>query len=146
MQQRNRNRAVVHTAGLQAVSRFPLVIGFFAGPTLWSLHELVSEILVSSACSYGLGGFSHFMIGAISGWQFVLLLETLFFFLLGVAAEVMSVRHWIHTHAGTHLGGEAGGAFGRSGWMSMAGILLSSLFVLAIAYAGVPIFFLAGCS
>jgi hypothetical protein len=146
MQRSDRNRAQVRTAEPQTVSRLPLVIGFFAGPTLWSLHELVSEILISSACSYGLGGFMHFMIGSIQGWQLVLLLETLFFFLLGVAAEVMSIRHWIHTHIGTSLGGQAGGAFGRSGWMYMAGILLSCIFVIAIAFAGVPIFFLAGCS
>jgi hypothetical protein len=146
MQEQRRNRAVVHSAGLQTVSRFPLVVGFFAGPVLWSLHLLVSEILISSACSYGPAGFSHFTLGSIPGWQFVLLVVTLFFFLLGVLAQIMSIRHWIHTHIGTSVGGQAGGAYGRSGWMSMAGILLSSLFVIAILFAGVPIFFLAGCS
>src|SRR5579875_2434414 len=145
MRQRDHNLAQVQSAGLQTVSRFPLVIGFLAGPTLWSLHLLVCEILVSSACSYGLGGFSHFLIGSIQGWQFILLIVTLFFFLLGVAAEVMSFRHWRHTRIGTSVGGQAGGAFGRSGWMSLAAILLSSLFVLGIVFAGVPIFFLQGC-
>ena len=135
----------VEATNVRIVSRLPLLIGFLAGPILWSLHELISEILISSACSYGMDGFNHFTVGSIAGWELVLLLLTLFFLLLGVVAEVIAVRSWLKSHVGTDVSGAAGGAAGRSGWMSMAGILLSTIFLVAIVFEGVPIFYLSGC-
>ncbi len=131
---------------VRTVSRLPLLIGFFVGPIAWSLHEIVSEFVVADACSSGNGGFSNFMLLGVSGWRLVLLLVTGFFALLALGADLVAYRAWKGSRVGTRLTGAAGGAAGRSGWMSMAGILMSSIFLIGIIIAGIPIFWLSGCS
>lgn len=146
MTERDRAVASGPSVGVRAVGRLPLWIGFVAGPTIWSLHLLVSEFLVSAACSSGPRGFYGFTILGATGWRVVLLLLTGVFALLIAGADLIAVRTWRATRVGTQLTGVAGGAAGRSGWMAAAGILLSTLFLIGILLAGVPIFWLSGCT
>ncbi len=144
----NRDRSVTDAPSrdVRAVSRLPLLIGFFAGPLVWSLHEIVSEFLVADACSSGTGGFNKLTVLGEPGWQVVLLLVTGFFALLALGADIIAYRAWKETRIGTSLTGDAGGAAGRSGWMALAGVLMSSMFLIGIIIAGIPIFWLSGCS
>lgn len=131
---------------VRAVSRLPLWIGFVVGPTLWSVHLLASEFVFSAACSTGTSGFYSFTLFGTAGWRVVLLILTGALALLVLAADVIAVRAWRETRIGTQLTGATGGAAGRSGWMSLAGVLISTLFLVGILLAGMPIFWLGGCS
>jgi len=130
----------------RAVSRVPLLIGFLTGPIVWSLHLTISEFLIASACSSGPAGFHGFTILGASGWRFVLVLLTAVFAIIVVAAGAIAYRAWLETHAGTQLTGATGGAVGRSGWMALAGVLLSALFLIAIVLESMPVFWLNGCT
>jgi hypothetical protein len=126
----------------EVLGAFLLVFAFFAGPVAWSLHLVVEEILVSSACSTGLGGFRSFLIGGYSGWEIVLLLVTLLLLMVSLVADIIAFRAWRTSGLGTGVTGfENWGA-----WMALSGILLSTLFLIATVMAGIPIFFLSGCS
>lgn len=129
-----------HTASLAL-----LLFGFLAGPIVWSLHLEISEILISSACSQGTNGFSMLLIAGAPGWRVILLLVTFILVLIVLAADVMSLRAWRQTGTEASVIGTEGGAAGRSGWMAIAGVLVSTVFLIAIVFAGVPIFFLSGC-
>lgn len=144
--ERDRTIANPPAGSVRAVSRLPLLIGFLAGPIVWSLHLIVVEFLLSSACAPGPGGFSGFTVLGAAGWRFVLLIVTAVFALLVLGADLIAYRAWRETRIGTRLTGEVGGPAGRSGWMALAGVLLSSLFLIGILLAGVPIFWLSGCT
>jgi hypothetical protein len=142
----DQSAADLPVGGVRAVGRLPLLIGFFAGPAIWSLHEVVSEFLVADACSTGTSGFNRFTLLGAPGWQLVLLLLTGLLAALVVGADVIAYRAWRQTGIGTRVTGVVGGAAGRSGWMALAGILMSSLFLIAILFGGASIFWLSGCS
>ncbi len=143
---RDRSAPAVPGGDVRAVGRLPLLIGFFAGPLVWSLHEIVSEFLVADACSSGTGGFNNLTVLGAPGWRVILLVVTGFFALLALGADIIAYRAWKGTRIGTSLTGDAGGAAGRSGWMALAGVLMSTLFLIGIIIAGIPIFWLSGCS
>lgn len=129
---------------VHAVSKVALLFGFLTGPIIWSAHELISLILVPAACA-GHGGFYSFTIFGYPGWEWILLLITLLFIVIVGTADLVAIHSWRKSGVGLRLTGAEGGAEGRSGWMAAAGILLSTLFLLGIVAAGVPIFFLSGC-
>ena len=131
---------------VRAVGRLPLWIGFLTGPTVWSLHLVLSEIIVSAGCSTGQSGWDSFSLFGTAGWRVVLLLETAVLALIVIAAGLVAIRTWRTTRIGTEATGEVGGAAGRSGWMALAGVLISSLFLGGIVLAGLPIFWLSGCA
>ena len=143
-----RNQPTIGDAAtrVRAVSRLPLWIGFLGGPTLWSVHLIASEVVVSAACSTGQRGFYSFTLLGTAGWRVVFLLFTAVLLLLAVGADAVAFRSWRATRVGTRLTGEADGAAGRSGWMAMAGILLSSLFLVGIVLEGLPVFWFGGCN
>lgn len=128
------------------VGRLPLLIGFLGGPIVWSIHLLLSEVLISVACSGGPEGFRRALVGGVMVWQAALLLVALLFSLIVVGVDAVAFAAWRKTRAGIAETGERGGAAGRSGWMSLAGILLSTLFLVALLFAGLPLFWLSGCS
>jgi hypothetical protein len=132
-------------SGLSA-GRLPLLVGFLGGPILWSLHLLVSQILIASACSSGMLGFSSFTIGGTSGWEVTLLLFTLAMMLLAIIVGLIALRTWQRSRIGFQVTGEIGGAAGRNGWMGLAGVLFSTFFLIGIAAAGMSLFWLSGCS
>lgn len=138
------NRAPLNQ--VQVVSRIPLLIGFLTGPIVWSIHELLSEILISAACSTGSDGFRHPMLGGIMAWQLILLLVGLVLAAVVAAAGVVAFRAWRRSRLGTAETGAHGGAEGRSGWMALAGVLVSTMFLFGIVEATLPIFWLSGCT
>jgi hypothetical protein len=131
---------------VRAIGHLPLWTGFLAGPIIWSLHLVVSEFLLGAACSSGPAGFNGFTILGATGWRWVLLLVTGGFALLVLAADFVAFRAWRESRIGTEVTGVVGGAAGRSGWLALAGILMSTLFLIGILLAGVPIFWLSGCT
>lgn len=141
-----RDGGAADAAGARAVGRLPLLIVFLTGPIVWSLHLVVVEFLLSSACASGPGGFAGFTLLGADGWRTVLVIVTGGFALVVLAADLLAVRLWRQTGIGTRLTGGVGGAAGRSGWMALASVLLCSLFLLGILLAGVPIFWLSGCT
>lgn len=132
--------------GVRPVSRLPLWIGFLTGPVIWSLHLVVCEFLVSAGCSTGPSGWDSFSVLGTAGWRVVLLAVTGALATLVIAADLISIRAWRATRIGGDLTGDVGGAAGRSGWMALAGILISTMFLGGIVLAGLPIFWLSGCT
>jgi len=123
----------------------PLLVGFLSGPIILIMREIASAILISSACSTIPGGFASSSVLGGSGWELVLLLVTLVCAALVAGAGVVAFRAWRQTRMGTNETGEVGGAVGRSGWMALAGVLFSILFLLGIIEAGLSIFWLSRC-
>src|SRR5579875_4048931 len=82
---------------VRAASLMPLWIGFLAGPIIWSLHLVVSLVVLSAACSTGSNGFSTFMLFGAAGWRVVMLLITLLLALLTLGADLIAVRTWRET-------------------------------------------------
>jgi hypothetical protein len=128
-----------------SVGVLSLLIGFLTGPIIWSMHEIASEILISSACSTSPGGFASTSTLGVSGWEIVLLLVTLLCGALVAGAGLIAFRAWRESRMGTNETGDVGGAAGRSGWMALAGVLFSVFFLLGIVEAGLSIFWLSGC-
>jgi hypothetical protein len=124
-------------------SPFPLIIGLFAGPILWMTHIAVSEILVSLACARP-ATLSNLMSG-FGGWKTLLILVSLLFIIAAAAADLTAIRCWRHSGIGLRVTGFFGGAPGRTGWMSLAGILLSTFFLFGIVLAAIPLIWFGGC-
>jgi hypothetical protein len=122
-----------------------LVAVFLTGPIAWSVHELLSEILISAACSHGIGGFRNFVVGPVAGWQVVLLIETAIFALIVLAADIVAFRAWRSSRAGDGSSAATAVAAGRSTWIALASMLLSTMFLLGIVAAGMTLFWLSGC-
>jgi hypothetical protein len=137
---------LINSSGVRTVSRIPLLIGFLGGPILWSLYHLLSQIIISAACSNGIHGFNDFSVGGVAGWEIVLLVLTAVLVVLGFATDLIAFSAWRKTHVGVAVTGAAGGALGRSGWLALAGVLLSTFFLIGIVAAGVSIFWLSGCA
>src|ERR1700730_17421214 len=98
------------------VNRVALLVGFLAGPIVWSLHLVVSEVLISTACSSGVEGFGRFVLGGVAGWELLLLVVSLLFLLLALISDLTAWHCWQRVHARSGLTGEAGGEPGRSSW------------------------------
>ena len=133
------------TSRLRAVNPVPLIVGLFAGPILWSLHILVSEIVISSACAAQPSGFARLTAAGVGGRQVALLAVSLVFIIATAAVDLLAIRCWRQTRVGIEVTGVSGGAVGRSGWMALAGVLLSSLFLIGILLGALPLFWLSGC-
>lgn len=135
-----------HADGVRPVSRLMLWICFLTGPVLWSLHLVVCEFLLAAGCSTGVNGWTSFTLFGTAGWRVVLLLVTAALGAPIVAAGLLSYFTWRRTRIGFDLTGDVGGAAGRSGWMALAGVLISALFFGGVVLAGLPIFWLSGCT
>jgi hypothetical protein len=131
-------------AAPQATSPLPLIIGLFAGPILWMTHIGVSEIIVSFACAPSPGIVTNLIYG-FGGWRTMLILVSLLFIVAAAAADFTAIHCWRKSGIGIRVTGFFGGASGRTGWMSLAGILLSSFFLFAIVLAAVPLVWFGGC-
>jgi hypothetical protein len=140
------NRTAQSRSAVRAISPAVLLTGFLAGPVLWSLHLLISQILISAACSRSGAGFWRTSFGALAGWQLVLLLVTLAFVLLIIAVNLTAMRSWRRNDDHAGIIGSEGGSAGRSSWLALAGILLSAFFLIGIVAAGVPLNRMSGCS
>jgi hypothetical protein len=131
-------------AAPRSTSPLPLVIGLFAGPILWTSHIAVSEIVIASACAQNPGRLGG-LISGFGGWRSVLIVVSLLFILAAAAADLTAIRCWRESGIGLRVTGVFGGAPGRTGWMSLAGILVSSLFLIGIVLAALPLIWFSGC-
>jgi hypothetical protein len=127
-------------------SRVLLLTGFLGGPVIWSLHEIVSEFVLAGGCATGPAGFETFKLGGASGWRVLLLVITLIAILAALAVELIAVRAWRQLRDLAAVSGAEGGGAGRSGFLALAGILTSSVFLVGLLFAGAPIFWLSGCT
>jgi hypothetical protein len=144
--QRDQTLADRPLGDVRAYSLLPLWIGFLTGPIIWSLHLVLCEFVVSAGCSTGVSGWESFSLFGTSGWRVVLLAVTAVLAALVLGADVVAFRAWRATRIGIEVTGDVGGAAGRSGWMALAGVLISTLFLGGIVLAGLPIFWLGGCT
>ncbi|HZU77825.1 MAG TPA: hypothetical protein VFA70_13735, partial [Dehalococcoidia bacterium] len=135
-----------HPPQARTIGILVLLIGFLTGPIVWSLHLVVSEFLISAACAPGAHGSSGFALFGVAGWRVVLLAETGALAFLVFLAGLISFRAWRQSGIGEQVTGAAGGAPGRSGWMALAGVALSAMFLFGILLAGLGIFWMDICT
>jgi hypothetical protein len=125
-------------------SRF-LWIQLLAGPILWSIHFLLSYLLVEAGCQAGW----NFSILGLNGLSFIVIVLTL----LAVAGTVLfalrSYRGWRDRHEDRSLRQEfretAAWFEGPVDFMYFSGLLLSVLFAATTLMVGLPALFLHPC-
>jgi hypothetical protein len=126
-----------------AIHPAALWFGLFAAPLLWSAQELASYALVAHACYPRTTLLGAPMYGA-EGLAIVVGVVAL---AVGVAAGLTAYRAWRVSR--TEDEGEQERLLdvgeGRTRFMAFAGLLLSSLFSLAIAFNLGAIFLLPTC-
>ncbi len=112
-----------------------LWFGVGAGAIAWTVHLVLSYLLVPFSCS----------IGTVLPIHVVTLVAAL----ITAAALVVSLRAWHRSRTGIEadVGAETGlnRSILRSGFMALSGVLLSGLFLLLILVEGVGPFFLDPC-
>lgn len=129
-----------------AVRPAALWFGLFAAPLFWSVQELVSYTVIAHACypqdvsrtvpALPSAAAIAVVVGAVA-------------FGVAIAAGLTAFRVWRATHAEYEEGDGNGRLFntgeGRTRFMAFAGLLLSLVFLLAIALNLGAIFLLPTC-
>lgn len=122
-----------------------LWIQLLAGPTLWSLHFLLSYLIVETFCQ---AGWNLNILG-IGGLSFIVIVLTLLAVVAAVLFALRSYRGWRAIHADRRLRDEfregASWFEGTSDFMLFTGFLLSVLFAATILMVGLPALFLQPC-
>jgi hypothetical protein len=106
-----------------------LWLSVLAGPTIWFAGMLANFALAPWACALG--------------WKPALFAVTLVSLAVDAAAGLLAWRLW--RGAGVEMPGEVGGAIAHERSLTLAGVLLSSLFFIVIVAQAVPNIILAGC-
>jgi hypothetical protein len=120
-------------------------IQLLAGPVLWSVHFLLSYLVVEAACQagwnpgiLGMNGLSLIVVG----FTVLAVIGTLLF-------ALQSYRGWRAKHTDRNLRDqfrESRGWFeGPIDFMYFCGLLLSVLFAIVILMVGLPALFLQPC-
>jgi hypothetical protein len=103
-------------------TRAPLWFAFFAGPLAWTLHELVSYVLVKAACEAGVSPLLHVVsLGALA---------------LAAAGEVVAGR--ISTR-------EPRPSPDSSSFLAAAAQLTNAVFIFAIVLESIPNLVVSPC-
>jgi len=122
-----------------------LWIQLLAGPVLWSVHFLVSYLIVEAACQAAW----NFSILGIQGLSFVVIVLTVLAVLGTVLFAFRSYRGWRDIHSDRRFRDqfrESTGWFeGPVDFMYFSGFLLSVLFAVVILMVGLPALFLQPC-
>jgi len=100
-----------------------------AGPFSWLWVELIGYAMLHWACA--------------SATRFAIQLVILFFLLVAIAGGLTAWRMWHRT--GAEWDDAAGGVPGRSRFMALGGMALSTIFSLAIVGQGYTSFVLTAC-
>jgi hypothetical protein len=141
MEQDMNNQHVVRTAPRPSTGyALRLWFGLLGGALAWATHFLVSYILVSVAC---VSNYFAWQIAGLNGLLLVLLLATIIAATVTTVALVTAYRSWQRTGEGAEPSDE--GPRGRDAYMSVAGVILNSLFLFLIALETVPLFVLRAC-
>ncbi|HXG92889.1 MAG TPA: hypothetical protein VNN73_11055 [Blastocatellia bacterium] len=106
-----------------------LWFAFFAGPVAWLLNLQVSYILVPVACA--------------TGHALALYIIPLGALLLAASGLLVAWREWLR--AGKQWPDESSNTIGRSRFMAVLALLVSTLFFLAILAQAIPNFILGPC-
>jgi hypothetical protein len=129
----------------QEIPSWALWTQLLAGPVLWSVHFLVSYLLVETFCQAGW----NFQILGFNGLSFLVIVFTILAVLGTGLFGLKSYRGWKHVRAGRSLRDQFRE---NSHWfespaefVTFSGFLLSILFAATILMAGLPSFFLQPC-
>ncbi len=107
-----------------------LWFGLLGGALAWTLRLAVAYALNPVACA--------------TGWTILIHLVTLVTALITLAAIVVAFRGWRTSGLGTRT--EVGGPAGWSGFLSLLGVLLNLVFLLAILLEGSAAFVIGPCA
>ncbi len=122
-----------------------LWIQLLAGPILWSIHFLLSYLIVEAFCQVGW----DFNILGINGLSFIVIALTILAVLATALFALRSYRGWRGLHEDRRLRdefGESASWFESStDFMFFTGFLLSVLFAATILMVGLPALFLQPC-
>lgn len=117
-----------------------------AGPILWSIHFLLSYLLVEAFCQMGW----NFSLLGMNGLFFLVITFTILAVLGAALSSLRSYRSWQTLHAGRslqeHFRDGSSWFEGPVDFMYFSGFLLSSLFAVTILMVGIPSLFLHPCS
>lgn len=120
-------------------------VQLLAGPILWSVHFLVSYLLVEAFCNLGW----NFTFLGINGLSFILVVMTILALVGTSWFAVKSYRAWKDMNKDHDLRQEfretERWSEGPGEFMYFSGFLLSVLFTAAILMVGIPAFFLRPC-
>ena len=130
-----------------------LWFGLFAGPAAWSVQTLVNTTVAAHACYPRIEP-----VGApvTSGLRLIVLVVSVVAMLVCVAAIVVAYRAWARTSAERQEstgGGRAHGRHvalletgeGRTRFMALAGVIMSSTFLLVTAVHAATLLFVLPC-
>ena len=122
-----------------------LWVQLLAGPILWSIHFLLSYLVVETFCRAGW----NFNILGTSGLSFIVIVLTILAVLATALFALRSYRGWRGIHADRRLRDEfresASWFEGSTDFMFFTGFLLSVLFAATILMVGLPALFLQPC-
>jgi hypothetical protein len=122
-------------------ARAPLWFGVLGGALAWGLQLFGGYAIVGLACTAG-SALAETLSPA--GLDLLLLLLTALAAAMTVSAGVVAYRAWRRAGA-TEGQGEDGPARGVRGFLALAGVLLSALFLLAVLLQGVSPYFVRAC-
>lgn len=120
------------------VSETRLWFGLCAGAAAWATHGLLSVVITSEACLENVGSVSA------GGVRLLLAAITLGLLLLSAAGLLTAYRSWRTLSAERNL--IHASAPGRQEYMALLGVVVNSVFLLALLWAGLPLLLLDVCN
>lgn len=122
-----------------------LWIQLLAGPVLWSVHFLLSYLLVEAACQVGW----NFSILGMNGLSFIVIVLTILAIISTILFALKSYRGWKDLNPDRSLRDEFRESSywfeGSVDFMYFTGLFLSILFGATILMVGLPALFLQPC-
>ncbi len=131
-------------AAAEAVPAAALWFGLFGAPALWSLQLVINAALVSHSCFPKSEPLATPITGSLWG---VVLVSGIVAVLIAAAALATAWRSWRRTR-GEHHGNEETlleVGEGRTRFMAVAGMLLSTVFLFGIVMNALPLFLVPPC-
>lgn len=110
---------------------FTLPFSFFAGPAAWALQILIGYALATQSCLAGNKLSLYILFAAVT--------------LITVASAFLAYRNWREYARGRQSLTDLEAQVGSREWFSLAGALLSTMFLLPILMTGIAIIFLSPC-
>ena len=130
----------------QEVNTGMLWVQLLAGPVLWSVHFLLSYLLVEAFCQMGW----NFKILDINGLSVILIALTVLAIVSTSLFALKSYRAWKSLNKDHKLTDEireaARWSEGPLEFVYFSGFLLSVLFTAVILMTGIPVLFLSPCA
>lgn len=112
-------------------SRRRLWFGLTAGPTAWALHEMLSYAVAGQACTDSVATLGPLGEGGVRALLAVITVAAVAAALAGAMVSWRNLRA-LRSAPGTSPGG------GRMHLMALAGLLVSTMALVGLLYAGLP--------